>query len=70
MGNNGVIKYVGTDDSIDEIVVFLSDKELGFAITRIIGDDMTLEKFMEIYKMAGQRDIPLNFDLGSLSNFM
>jgi hypothetical protein len=70
LGNKGVIKYVGTDDSIDEIVVFLSDKEMGFAITRIIGDDMTLEKFMELYKMTEQRDIPLNFNLGSLSSFM
>lgn len=70
LGNNGVIKYVGTDDSIDEIVVFLSDKNMGFAVTRIMGDDMTLEKFMELYKMTEQRDIPLNFNLGSLSNFM
>ncbi|WP_298511441.1 DUF4252 domain-containing protein [uncultured Kordia sp.] len=70
MGRNGVIKYVGTDDSIDEIIVFLSDKEMGFAVTRIIGDDMTLEKFMELYKMSEQRNTPLNFDLGNLSNLM
>lgn len=70
LGSNGVIKYIGTDDSIEEIVVFLSDKEMGFAVTRIIGDDMTLEKFMELYKMTEQRDIPLNFNLSSLSGFM
>ncbi|MFK7750360.1 MAG: DUF4252 domain-containing protein [Kordia sp.] len=70
MGNNGVIKYIGTDDSIDEIVVFVSDKQMGFAVTRIIGDDMTLEKFMELYKMTEQRDIPFNFNLGSLSNII
>lgn len=66
LGNKGVIKYIGTDTTMEEIVVFLSSKEMGFAVTRIIGDDMTIEKFMELYKLAQQRNTPLNFDLGSI----
>ncbi len=70
LGNKGVVKYIGTDSAMDEIIIFLSSKEMGFAVTRIIGDDMTAEKFMELYKMTQQRNTPLNFDLGSLTNLM
>jgi len=70
LGRNGVIKYIGNDDTIDEIIAFVSEKEMGFAVMRIIGNDMTLEKFMELYKMSEQRSTPFNFDLGNLSNLM
>ncbi|PTX62899.1 uncharacterized protein DUF4252 [Kordia periserrulae] len=68
LGTNGIIKYIGTDDAMDEIVVFLANKDNGFAVTRIIGDNMTLEKFMELYKLTQQKDVPLNFNLGSITN--
>ncbi|MEM6720622.1 MAG: DUF4252 domain-containing protein [Bacteroidota bacterium] len=69
LGRNGAIKYIGTDDAMDEIVIFLSDKQMGgFAVTRIIGDNMTFEKFMELYKLTEQGNMPLS--LGNLSGFM
>lgn len=68
LGTNGIIKYIGTDDAMDEIVVFLANKDNGFAVTRISGNNMTLEKFMELYKLTQQKDVPLNFSLGSITN--
>lgn len=70
LGSQGVVKYIGDDDSMDEIVIFLSDKKMGFAVTRITGEDMTLEKFMELYKLAQQRELPLGMNLSSVTGFM
>ncbi|AXG71745.1 hypothetical protein KORDIASMS9_04002 [Kordia sp. SMS9] len=70
LGNKGVVKYIGTDTAMDEIVIFLSNQEMGFAVTRIIGDNMTIEKFMELYKLTQQRNTPLNFDLTSITKLM
>jgi hypothetical protein len=71
LGNKGTIIYSGEEDAIDEIVIFLSNKEMGFAVTRIIGDDMNMNKFMELYKMIGEGNYSKgNFDLGLLTKFM
>lgn len=34
------LKYVGDDETIDEVIVFMSDDERGFAIFRLLGDEM------------------------------
>jgi len=71
MGNKGIVKYAGDEDSIDEIIIFLSNKEMGFALTRIIGNDMNMNKFMELYKMVGEgKNSAGNFDFGPLTKFM
>ncbi|WP_142783543.1 DUF4252 domain-containing protein [Changchengzhania lutea] len=43
-GNKVIVKYIGDDDEADEVIVFGSSKELGFAIVRVLGDDMSPEK--------------------------
>lgn len=68
MGASGVIKYAGTENSIDEIVIFGSRKEIGFVVARIIGDDMSVEKFMELYKFAQQGNYK-EADFSQLTNF-
>lgn len=71
VGSRGVIKYTGNEDSINEIVIFLTDKNFGFAIARVIGDDMTMNKFMELYKLIATQDLSANgIDLGVFSNFL
>lgn len=47
-GRNIVIKYLGDDDSIDEVIVYASDKTQGFALVRVLGDDMKPEKIMKL----------------------
>ncbi len=36
----GVVKYIGDEDAIDEVVVYGHTDEKGFAIIRVIGDNM------------------------------
>lgn len=43
-GRKIVVKYIGDDEEADEIVVFGSAKEMGFAIVRILGNNMSPEK--------------------------
>ena len=50
------IKYLGDEESIDEVVLLASEKTKGFLIARILGDDM---KLGEIMKLLNEVD---NFD--------
>jgi len=43
-----IIKYIGTDTSIDELIVFANSKEKGFGIVRVLGDDMEPAKIMTL----------------------
>jgi len=47
-GRSVVVKYEGDDDSMDEVIVYASDKEKGFALVRVLGDEMTAEKIMKL----------------------
>src|SRR5690606_16156246 len=39
--DGGSISYVGTDDHIEEFVIFANRKQNGFAVVRVLGNDMT-----------------------------
>jgi len=43
-----VVKYIGTDTSIDELIIFGSSKDRGFAIIRVLGDNMEPTKIMQL----------------------
>jgi Domain of unknown function (DUF4252) len=45
---NIVLKYQGKDDAIDEFIFFASDDSKGFAIARILGNNMNPEKIMKL----------------------
>lgn len=40
------IKFMGEEDAIDEVIVFGSDREKGFALVRILGSNMDPSKMM------------------------
>ncbi|AUP80843.1 DUF4252 domain-containing protein [Flavivirga eckloniae] len=48
-GRKIIVKYIGTDDEADEVVVFGSAKELGFGIVRVLGDDMSPDKMATLF---------------------
>ncbi|MGS2738503.1 DUF4252 domain-containing protein [Sinomicrobium sp. M5D2P17] len=52
-----VLKYLGNDESIDEVVFFGSDPDRGFALVRILGKGMNPEKMMEFVKIIEKSDI-------------
>ncbi|MEO6348334.1 MAG: DUF4252 domain-containing protein [Aquaticitalea sp.] len=43
-----VIKYVGKDDDIDEFIVFGSANDKGFAVVRVLGNNMEPDKLMTL----------------------
>lgn len=51
-GNNSdgkvVVKYIGTDSSIDELIVLGSMNDKGFAVVRVLGDDMQPAKILKL----------------------
>ena len=42
------IKYIGEDSEIDELIVFGFSSDNGFAVIRVLGDDMELSKIMKL----------------------
>lgn len=52
--DRGSLRFVGTQDNIDEFVVFVSQKETGFAIVRVIGDDMDANSVATLVSMMNK----------------
>ncbi len=42
------IKYLGDEDAIDEVVVYADNKEKGFAIVRVLGNNMNPAHLVEL----------------------
>lgn len=42
-GSKAMVKYLGTEDEIDEVILFGSDDKMGFGIVRVLGDKMKPE---------------------------
>jgi hypothetical protein len=49
-GRNIILKYEGNDDTIDEVIVYASDKNQGFALVRVLGENMEPAKIMSLVK--------------------
>ena len=47
-GRKILVKYIGDDEEADEVVVFGSASDMGFAVVRVLGNDMTPEKVMTL----------------------
>jgi hypothetical protein len=45
---NIVINYQGSDDAINEFILFASDNSKGFALARVLGNKMQPEKIMKM----------------------
>lgn len=43
-GKKVLVKYIGNDEEADEVILLGSSKDLGFAVVRILGDDMRPDK--------------------------
>ncbi len=60
MGKGSVsVNYLGEEDAIDEIVIFGSDASKGFAVVRVIGENMNPSDIMKIaqeIKMDGDSE--------------
>jgi hypothetical protein len=61
-----IIKYLGDENDIDEFIVFGSSNDMGFAVVRILGDDMDPSKLMALSSVLQQS----NFDDSQLNQVM
>ena len=50
------IKYLGDDNAIDEVVIFGDSNEMGFALVRVLGDDMNPANMMSLMKAMEKAD--------------
>jgi hypothetical protein len=60
-GRTLIVNFLGEQDAIDEIIIYGSDKELGFALVRVLGDKMDPAKMMQLVN-----EVNLDDDLGSM----
>jgi len=57
-----IIKYLGSETSIDEVIIFGSDDSKGFGIVRILGNNMNPSQIIELVDVIKQS----NFDTEQL----
>ena len=65
-GNKISVKYIGTDEEADEVIVFGSAKDMGFGIVRILGDDMNPDKMVTLISALQNA----NIEEGQIENIM
>lgn len=58
--DNGIkfrINTIGDEDTIDEFLVLASSRELGFAVVRVLGDNMQPEKLYQLISQMKNADV-------------
>ena len=54
------LKYLGEEDAIDELIVFASDDERGFALFRLLGDDMKPDQMIKLMNSIDKGDMDVS----------
>ncbi len=62
-GTKATLKYLGDENAIDEVIIFASDDERGFAVFRLLGDDMKPGQMIKLMTSIDKGD----FDVSALS---
>lgn len=65
---SAVIKYLGKDVAIDEVVIFGTDNSQGFGIIRVIGNDMNPAQVLDLIEVA-KKSNPNKDALNGIANF-
>jgi len=50
------IKYLGTEDAIDEVIIYGDSDEKGFALIRVLGNDMNPAHMMQLLQAIEKSD--------------
>lgn len=66
-GTYATMKYLGEEDAIDEVIIFASDAEKGFAVFRLLGDDMKPGQMLKLMNSLDSGDMDLSA-LGGLGD--
>ena len=62
-GRNVKVMYLGEQDAIDEVIVYANDDTKGFAVARLLGDDMNFAAVMKLMQSAAKGDVDVNLDV-------
>lgn len=54
------LKYLGEEDAIDEVIVFASDNEQGFAVFRLLGKDMRPDQMIKLMNSIDNGDLDIS----------
>jgi len=65
----GVIKYVGDEDAIDEVIIYGSSDDKGFALIRVLGKDMNPAYIVQLMKAIQKSDYK-GEGLGEIGEFL
>lgn len=67
--NGAALYFVGETDKIDEFVVVANQEEAGFAVVRILGDQMDINHVMTLFQLLQKSNIDME-QLKPLKEFM
>ena len=65
----GVIKYLGDDDAIDEVIIYGDNKDQGFALIRVLGKNMNPAHVMHLMQAIQKSDYQ-GEGLGEIGKFL
>ncbi|MDC8000470.1 DUF4252 domain-containing protein [Aequorivita todarodis] len=57
---DATLKYTGEEDAIDEVIVFASDDKRGFAVFRVLGENMRPDQMLKLMKSAERGDLDVS----------
>lgn len=62
------VKYLGEEDAIDEVIIYGDNDEKGFALIRVLGNEMNPAHFVQLLQAVQKSDYN-GEGLGALSDF-
>ncbi|WP_244901832.1 DUF4252 domain-containing protein [Croceivirga radicis] len=65
----GVVKYLGDENAIDEVIVFGHSKDKGFALVRVLGNNMNPAHLIQLIQAIQKSDYKGN-ELGEIGKFL
>jgi len=63
-----IIKYLGSETSIDEVIIFASDDTKGFGIVRVLGNNINPSQIIELVDVVKQSNLDTE-QLKGIANF-
>ena len=57
---NATLKYTGEEDAIDEVIVYANDNDRGFALFRLLGENMRPDQILKLMDSAERGDLDLS----------
>nr|WP_299338814.1 DUF4252 domain-containing protein [Allomuricauda sp.] len=65
----GVIKYLGNENAIDEVIIYGDSKDMGFALVRVLGKDMNPAHIVQLMQAIQKSDYN-GEGLGEIGKFL